>query len=341
MKSGTRCIAALSVREHASEHARGVSLSISLSAAIVTATVDEPRVLALRTRSEPIEGLPSGPLEIEHRTLEVGLRAWVERQTSQRLGYVEQLYTFGDRDRTETDETQPTRALTVAYLALVREARPSGAVEALWQPWYRFFPWEDWRYGKPTALGLIEDCLQSWTVRGATETERRLREERVGLAFASSWNEELVLERYELLYEAGLIHEHWRDLGGSTLSECGPNFGVPMAADHRRILATAIGRLRAKIKYRPVVFELMPPVFTLLQLQRTVEALSGVRLHKQNFRRLVEHQGLVEESGGISATTGGRPARLVRFRREVLLERPAPGLRLRSGRRVPPLIDST
>ena len=56
-------------------------------------------------------------------------------------------------------------------------------------------------------------------------------------------------------------------------------------------------------------------------------------LHKQNFRRLVEQQGLVEETGEISAATGGRPARLVRFRREVLLERPAPGLRLRPGRR--------
>ena len=106
-----------------------------------------------------------------------------------------------------------------------------------------------------------------------------------------------------------------------------------MAADHRRILATAIGRLRGKIKYRPVVFELMPPAFTFLQLQRTVEALAGVRLHKQNFRRLVEQQGLVEETGEISAETGGRPARLVRFRREVLLERPAPGLRLRAMRR--------
>jgi hypothetical protein len=112
------------------------------------------------------------------------------------------------------------------------------------------------------------------------------------------------------------------------------NVGVPMAFDHRRILATAVGRLRGKIKYRPVVFELMPPAFTLSQLQRTVEALSGVRLHKQNFRRLVEQQGLVEETGDITAATGGRPARLVRFRREVLLERPAPGLRLRAGRRM-------
>ena len=92
-----------------------------------------------------------------------------------------------------------------------------------------------------------------------------------------------------------------------------------MAFDHRRMLATAIARLRGKIKYRPVVFELMPPAFTLLQLQRTVEALAGIRLHKQNFRRLAEAQGLVEETGESTTETGGRPARLVRFRREVLL----------------------
>jgi len=325
--------AALSASKVAPERRRGASLSIRLSAAIVTATIDEPRVLTVRIGREPIEALPSGPLEVEHRTLEVGLRAWVERQTSQRLGYVEQLYTFGDRDRIETGETRPGRALTVAYLALVREARPSGAAEALWQNWYRFFPWEDWRSGKSAALAPVEERLRLWAGEALTEAERRLREERVGLAFAASWNEELVLERYELLYEAGLIQEFWRDLGRPMPSADGPTVGVPLAADHRRILATAIGRLRGKIKYRPVVFELMPPSFTLLQLQRTVEALSGVRLHKQNFRRLVEQQGLVEETGGISATTGGRPARLVRFRREVLLERPAPGLRLRPGRR--------
>ncbi len=325
--------AALSSASLAPESGRGASLAIHLSAVIVTATVDEPRVLTVRIGHEPIEALPSGPLEVEHRTLEVGLRAWVERQTSQRLGYVEQLYTFGDRDRVETGEALPGRALTVAYLALVREARPGAAVEALWQNWYRFFPWEDWRSGKPAVLAPLEEHLCRWAGQAPTESERRLRIERVGLAFTAAWNEELVLERYELLYEGGLIQERRRDLAHPTPLDEGPVFGLPMAADHRRILATAIGRLRGKIKYRPVVFELMPPAFTLLQLQRTVEALSGVRLHKQNFRRLVEHQGLVEETGGISGATGGRPARLVRFRREVLLERPAPGLRLRVGRR--------
>jgi hypothetical protein len=321
---------------------RGAPRSIGLSAVITAATTHEPRVLTIRV--DPAEALPSGPLEAEHRTLEIGLRTWVERQTSEHLGYVEQLYTFGDRDRVSAGMAAP--ALVVAYLALVREAAPAGAADAAWQSWYRYFPWEDWRDGRPALLAPIEERLGRWASGAQSDGQRRLREERIGLAFglrAASWNEELVLERYELLYEAGLVTEAPRDLGhageggaaeGGATGHVDGAAGVEMAGDHRRILATAIGRLRAKIKYRPVVFELMPPVFTLLQLQRTVEALSGVRLHKQNFRRLVEQQGLVEETGSMSAATGGRPARLVRFRREVLLERPAPGLRLRAGRRV-------
>jgi hypothetical protein len=315
---------------------RGAALSIGLSAAIVAANTQEPRVLTIRQPTghdeKGIETLPAGPLEAEHRTLEIGLRTWVERQTAQRLGYVEQLYTFGDRDRVTAKAAPGLPALVVAYLALVREA---GSAEAEWRGWYRYFPWEDWRGGKPALLGTIETQLTAWAGDAAGESERRLREERVGLGFGlhgAAWNEELVLERYELLYEAGLVAEAMRDLGKPVPPGDGAT-GTAMAFDHRRILATAIGRLRGKIKYRPVVFELMPPAFTLLQLQRTVEALSGVRLHKQNFRRLVEQQGLVEETGEISAATGGRPARLVRFRREVLLERPAPGLRLRAARR--------
>ena len=137
-----------------------------------------------------------------------------------------------------------------------------------------------------------------------------------------------MLERYELLFEAGLVPEALRDAQPPASPKVRLAPGQPMALDHRRILATAIGRLRGKIKYRPVIFELMPASFTLLELQKTVEALSGVRLHKQNFRRLVEMQGLVEETGEVTTETGGRPARLVRFRREVLVERPAPGVRL-------------
>ncbi|HEX3860328.1 MAG TPA: hypothetical protein VHY35_01385 [Stellaceae bacterium] len=324
----------------------GAPLSIGLSAVIVAANIYEPRVLTIRFAAasasgaaQVVEGLPSGPLEAEHRTLEIGLRAWVERQTSQRLGYVEQLYTFGDRDRVVGEAMLALPALIVAYLALAREANPAGSADAEWRSWYRYFPWEDWRAGKPLPLAPIEAGLGCWAAQAEGEAERRLRTERLGLAFGlhgAPWNEELVLERYELLYEAGLVAEAARDFGRKLTDETadpGMLTGAAMALDHRRILATAIGRLRGKIKYRPVVFELMPPAFTLLQLQRTVEALAGVLLHKQNFRRLVEQQGLVEETGAMSAATGGRPARLVRFRREVLLERPAPGLRLRAARR--------
>jgi hypothetical protein len=101
-----------------------------------------------------------------------------------------------------------------------------------------------------------------------------------------------------------------------------------MIGDHRRILATGIARVRAKIKYNPVVFELLPPVFTLLQLQRCVEAIGGLSVHKPNFRRLIEQQQLVEETGQTVSDTGGRPAKAYRFRAAVREERAAAGTKL-------------
>lgn len=310
--------------------------SVGLVAVIVATTDGEPRALTVpvanQTRGREI-GLPAGPLVSEHATLERGLRAWVEQQTHQRLGHVEQLYTFGDRDR-KAGGPEPVHLLSVAYLALVREARPADTAEAAWRNWYSFLPWEDFREGRPAALALIEPRLEAWVAQGSDSATRRQRADRVGLNFGAggSWNDERVLERYELMFEAGLIPEAKGQSGTASEAEFGTT-GRPMALDHRRVLATAIGRLRGKIKYRPVVFELMAPTFTLLQLQRTVEALSGSRLHKQNFRRLVAQQGLVEETEVVTSGTTGRPARLVRFRREVLLERPAPGVRLTPSRR--------
>ncbi len=136
-----------------------------------------------------------------------------------------------------------------------------------------------------------------------------------------------MLDRYELLYSAGLLVEAGRDGRPVADERAAERTGVAMRFDHRRILATAISRLRAKLKYRPVVFELMDETFTLTELQRTVEAISGRHLHKQNFRRLVEGAALVEPTGASVQHGRGRPAALFRFRREVLKERPAPGFR--------------
>ncbi|TXN25933.1 hypothetical protein FV220_16985 [Methylobacterium sp. WL19] len=311
--------------------------AVGLVAVIVAATDGEPRALTVRVPGQATgreTGLPAGPLVPEHPTLERGLRAWVERQTQQRLGYVEQLYTFGDRDR-QGDDSAGLHSLSVAYLALVREMRSASLPDASWHNWYAFLPWEDWRAGRPETLDGIEAKLLAWAAGAVDAKIRRRREDRLGLTFGiggGAWNEERVLERYELLFEAGLIPEAQGQAGEAHATDIATT-GRPMTFDHRRVLATAIGRLRGKIKYRPVVFELMPPTFTLFQLQRTVEALSGANLHKQNFRRLVAQQGLVEETDEVTSGAAGRPARLVRFRREVLLERPAPGFRLTPSRR--------
>ncbi|MFM9971185.1 MAG: NUDIX hydrolase [Burkholderiales bacterium] len=300
---------------------------VELSAVIVGIAADEPQVLVVRPEGGPLEGLPSGPLESEHRTLGAGLRSWVERQTGQLLGYVEQLYTFGDRNR-----TRQGRTLSIGYLALVRELKPARHAGAAWRSAYRYFPWEDWRAGRPAVLSMIDTQLRRWIAASGSTFERRAREERARATFATGgrpWNEERVLERYELLYEIGLVSEAHRDRVRTWgKAEDALPEGISMYADHRRVLATALARLRGKIKYRPVVFELMPPTFTFLQLQRAVEALAGLQLHKPNFRRLVESQHLVEDTGKLSAETAGRPARLLRYRREVVPELPAPVARL-------------
>ena len=226
--------------------------------------------------------------------------------------------------------------VSAAYLALVRESTPPSGLAARWQSVYRFFPWEDWRLQRPTVVDRhIIPALDRWIEEGDVAEERERRRVRAGVSFGlfdSPWDGERVLERYELLYQLGLSPEAVRDAGEAGRRLARPDFekyvGLEMAFDHRRILATAVGRIRAKIRYRPVVFELMPETFTLLQLQRAVEALAGVKLHKQNFRRLVEQGGLVEGTGRFDHNTGGRPAELFRFRREVLLERPAPGVGL-------------
>jgi hypothetical protein len=306
-------------------------VAIELNAAIIAVTDSAPRVLVVETdQAEP--ALPFGPFDaVSDRTMELGLRRWVSEQTQLELGYVEQLYTFGDQFRHPQEIAGGPRIVSVGYLALTRQTERPKDVRARWSAWYDYFPWEDWRDGAPAHIAReIVPHLHAWAQSAEPSAQRRSRRERVDLAFGlagSGWNDESVLERYELLYEAGLVSEASRGRAPRTPSG-GITIGTAMALDHRRILATAIGRLRAKIKYRPVVFELLAPTFTLSQFQLTVEALAGRRLHKGNFRRLVEAGGLVEPTGRVHQPARGRPAEEFRFRQEVVRERGLPGLRL-------------
>jgi hypothetical protein len=315
---------------------------IGLSAVVVAIQDDDAVVLTVRPPGASAEGLPFGPFDPKgHRTFELAMRAFVTEQTRFTLGYVEQLYTFGDKGRDApladmgslggdhaSDSPDHARVISVGYLALATAAVDTHAPGSEWRPWTRFFPYEDWREGRPAALQLIEEALRRW----ADGDPQRLGRARLLFALdAAPWNEERVLERYELLYEAGLAREAARDRGEAATALPGPlaaALGEPMLSDHRRILATAVSRLRGKLKYRPVVFELMPEAFTLSALQRAVEAIAGVPLHKQNFRRALERADLVEGLGRMDADTGGRPAELYRFRREILGARPVSGLSL-------------
>ena len=302
-------------------------LLIGLSAVMVAISEGEPHVLVTR-RPSGEEALPFGPFDpVNHRTFDLSLRGWVRGQTGFELGYVEQLYTFGDKDReapeaTVADAPAGAHIVSVGYLALTPEERPVAAnFEARWRSWYQYFPWEDHRTGRP---GLIDEAIAPRLKTWAAGSERRLERARIAFGLdGARWIEERVLERYELLYEAGLVAECARDAG---LPESGTSFGAVMASDHRRILATGVSRLRSKIKYRPVVFELMPPRFTLSELQRAVEGILGLALHTQNFRRALEKTGLVEGTGQMETGTGGRPAEIFTYRRTPAGGLSAPGL---------------
>ena len=127
------------------------SVLIDLSAAIVSVRGDQPVCLTVPDVSEhQTPGLPFGPFYPDrHRTMEIGLRQWVIEQTALDIGYVEQLYTFGDRGRRSEgpeggdSQNEEEHIVSVGYLALSKQCPQPDQ----WSEWYKHFPWEDWRNG--------------------------------------------------------------------------------------------------------------------------------------------------------------------------------------------------
>src|SRR6202012_1870313 len=172
-------------------------IEIGLTAAIVAIEASEPEVLVAQGGAGELAGLPFGPFDgLAHRTFDRGRRAWVEEQAGLRLGYVEQLYTFGDRGRHTLAGDTDAHVASIGYLALTRAAdNAARAPGATFEPWYRFFPWEDWR-DKPPEM-IERDILPSLTAWAAEpeqpETARALgRKDRVQLYFGTEgahWDE--------------------------------------------------------------------------------------------------------------------------------------------------------
>ena len=310
-------------------------LVIGLNAVIMT--VDDGAPLTLVIRGNGLrDSLPFGSFEPQrHRTFELAMRQFVSEQTGFTLGYVEQLYTFGDRGReaplAHLAGAEEARVISVGYLGLTPQPNALDERGGAWESWYRYFPWEDHRKGAPAVIERwFAPHLRAWADEAASDGRRRTRWERACAIFGlegNEWNDQRVLDRYELLYEAELAPEAFSDRGEKSSDDLTPDIcGMAMESDHRRILATAIARLRAKIRYRPVLFELTPERFTLRALQDAAEAVTGLTLHTQNFRRALDKSGMMESTGEMETETGGRPAQLYRFRRESLRGKDALGV---------------
>ena len=92
-----------------------------------------------------------------------------------------------------------------------------------------------------------------------------------------------------------------------------------LAFDHAKILDYALTRLRYKLEYTAVGFQLLPPAFTLSELQKAYEIILGVELDKRNFRRKILEAQIIEETGEYR-TGEGRPAMQYRFRADAVAE---------------------
>lgn len=94
----------------------------------------------------------------------------------------------------------------------------------------------------------------------------------------------------------------------------------PLAFDHAEIVQYALRRLRYKLEYTALGFELLPNEFTLTELQTAYETVLGETLDKRNFRRRILEAGVLEETPQFRAEGQGRPARLYRYRRDAVTE---------------------
>jgi 8-oxo-dGTP diphosphatase len=92
-----------------------------------------------------------------------------------------------------------------------------------------------------------------------------------------------------------------------------------LAFDHIQILQYALQRLRYKLEYSAVGFQLLPPAFTLTEIQKAYETVLGEPLDKRNFRRRILEADILEEAG-VAGESRGRPAKLYRFRDDAVAE---------------------
>ena len=116
--------------------------------------------------------------------------------------------------------------------------------------------------------------------------------------------------------ELARVRVPWKGETGGPVEALGSDGKpLPLPFDHADILGLAVKRLRGKLDYTPVGFQLLPAEFTLRQLQTVHETVRGRALNKDSFRRRMLASGLLEATGERELDTAHRPAELYRFTR--------------------------
>lgn len=235
------------------------------------------QILLVRRKDHPFIdcfAIPGGFVNI-HESIEEAARRELFEETGVRDVYMEQLYTFGDVGRDPR-----MRVITTSYLALV----PSGRL-------------------KPKAG---DDAAEvAWfTVRQEKVSESEDRQ----VVRLTLENEELG-ERMEYLAENvygrnGVIKTHETNM--IPVSQEG------LAFDHAKIIYRALERIRNKVEYTPIAFNLVPDEFTRGELEKVYETLLGKELFSANFRKRISH--LIEDTGHMTENGWYRPSKLYRYR---------------------------
>jgi 8-oxo-dGTP diphosphatase len=225
--------------------------SVTVDVALITVNDGKINTLLVQRDEHPDVGkwaLPGTFVGMEENLEDSAfrvLRDKVSEVVFKREIYLEQLYTFGD-----TDRDPRTRVITVAYYALVDQARFEEAMAE----------------GK----ALIARLVIPW--EGET---------------------------------GGPVEAVDGEAAGGNPME--------LAFDHGSILGMAVKRMRGKLNYTPIGFQLLPEAFTLRQLQDVHETVLGRPLNKDSFRRRMLATEMLEATGRLEKDTAHRPAELYRF----------------------------
>lgn len=222
--------------------------------------------------------LPGGFVNI-NEDLDTAAQRELFEETNVENVYMEQLYTWGD-----TNRDPRTRVISTSYMALVDSSKLNvhagdDASDAKW-------------------FELKRETISE--KRMDTDTSKRLlKEEKLELI-----NDNIKLSATVITIIEKIGHVVREDI--QILESNG------IAFDHAKIILYGLNRLRNKVEYTEIVFNLMPEYFTLTELQKVYEIILGKELIKANFRRKI--QDMVEETDIQTEDLGHRPATLYKYK---------------------------